>query len=287
MRTRLYCFLALALSISLSAPQLTAQNLEIGIKAGGALYSGDLSPGEFGLYFEDLNFAGGLYLRYRPTTRFGIRVNGNFGRLSAEGESMAPNENGDRVNISRNFRTKLTEFNAVLEYDLFYLGDRDRNFFAPYAYAGIGVLSFNPESEIDGVYTELQPLRTEAQGQDPTRYDITPYELTKAVFVFGGGVRVRFADRIVLGLEIGGRNTFTDYIDDITNRPVNYLDVISGPGGTLAGQFSNPAVTNPAEVTDLEYRRGGEFNDFYFVGGLTLGITIGQGGSNKSGCYKF
>lgn len=287
MRTRLYCFLALALSISLSSSQLTAQGLEIGVKAGGALYSGDLSPSGFSSYLEDVNFAGGAYIRYRPTTRFGIRVNGNFGKLSAEREVTAPNENRDIVTVERNFRTKLSEFNAVFEYDLFYLGDRDRNFLAPYVYAGIGVLSFNPESEIDGIYTELQPLRTEAQGQDPTRYELTPYELTKAVFVFGGGVRVRFADRIVLGIEVGGRNTFTDYIDDISNTTVNYLDVISGPGGTLAGQFSNPAVTNPAEVVDLEYRRGGDANDFYFVGGLTLGITIGEGGSNKSGCYKF
>ena len=287
MRTRFISFLSLALFLAISYTPLTAQGLEIGIKAGGALYSGDLSPGDLGLYFEDLNFAGGAYLRYRPTARFGIRVNGNFGRLSAEREMVALNENVERVPIERNFRTKLTEFNAVLEYDLFYLGDRDRNFLAPYAYAGIGVLSFNPESQIDGVYTELQPLRTEGQGLDPTRYDATPYELTKTIFVFGGGVRVRFAERIVLGLELGGRNTFTDYIDDISNTRVNYLDVISGPGGTLAGQFSNPAVTNPSEVTDLEYDRGGEFNDFYFVGGFTLGITIGEGGSNKSGCYKF
>lgn len=264
-----------------------AQNLEFGIKAGGSVYTGDLSPQEFGLYLEDMNFAGGLYLRYRPHPRYGVRVNGNFGRLSAERDYIGRNERGEETPYSRNFRSSLTEFNIVGEFDLFYLGDRERNFLAAYAYGGAGVLSFNPEGELDGVYTELQPLRTEAQGNGDPRYAATPYELTRVVLILGGGIRVRFSDRFVIGAEIGGRRTGSDYLDDVSNTRVNYLDVLNGPNGGLAARFSNPAVENVAEVGDLEYVRGGEFDDFYFVGSLTFGITIGAPGSNKSGCYKF
>jgi len=286
MRTRLSLLLfALLLCIGMTTVQ--AQSLEFGVKSGFSVYSGDLSPKDFGFFTDDMNFAGGLYLRYRPQIRWGIRVNGNFGRLSAEKETQAPNEMGTVVPISRNFRTSITEFNAVAEYDIFYLGDKESNFFAGYIYGGVGVLSFNPESELDGVFTELQPLRTEAQGSGDPRYDATPYELTRVVAILGGGVRLRFADRIVIGLELATRKTGTDYIDDVSNTRVNYLDVLNGPNGGLAARFSNPAVQNVAEVGDLEYRRGGEYEDYYFVGSLTVGITIGAAGSNKSGCYKF
>lgn len=267
-----------------------AQGLEIGVKGGFSVYSGDFSPAEFGLYFDDMHFAGGAYLRYRPAARFGIRVDGNFGRLSADREIQAPNGEGDNLIINRNFQSQISEFGAALEYDLFYLGDYDNNYTAFYLYAGVSVLSFNPQGELNGELVDLQPLRTEGQGLDATNpnYALTPYELTKAVGTFGGGIRTRIGGRIVIGLELGTRFTGTDYLDDVSNTRVRYLDVVSGPGGSEAGFFSNPAVTNPGEVDpDFSYTRGGEYNDYYFVGSLTVGITIGEGGSGKTGCYNF
>ena len=289
LRTPLFLLLCL---VGLSTSASAQMGLELGLKAGGSLYSGDLSSAEKAVDFEDVNFAGGLYLRYRPTDRFGIRVNGNFGRLSAERETVVATENGSRLPVSRNFRSSLTEFNVVAEFDLFYLGDVENNFVAPYVYGGIGVLSFNPEGELDGVYYDLQPLRTEGQGTingvDPNiTYPATPYELTRAVGIAGGGVRARFGGRFVVGLEAGVRFTGTDYIDDVSNQRVNYLDVLNGPDGALAARFSNPTVQDPTEASSFNYTRGGEFNDYYFVGGLTFGMTIGGGGNNKTGCYTF
>lgn len=290
MRTRFLSIFTLSL-VLLCLTGVQAQGLEIGVKAGGALYTGDLSPDEFGLYFEDLNFAGGAYLRYRPTARFGVRINGNFGSISAEDETVLPTGNGTESNtVLRNFRSQISEFNAVAEFDLFYLGDYSYNYTAFYLYGGIGVLSFNPQGELNGELIDLQPLRTEGQGLDPTNpdYAATPYELTRAIGIFGGGIRTRIAGRLVIGLELGLRFTGSNYLDDTGPTQVVYTDVISGPGGTQAGQFSNPAVTNPSEVSPLfNYRRGGEYNDYYFIGNLTIGITIGEGGSSKSGCYNF
>ncbi|MEM9525400.1 MAG: DUF6089 family protein [Bacteroidota bacterium] len=288
MRTRLSLLFFLLLFFAGFSSLSAQQGLELGVKAGGAVYSGDLSPAEFGFYFEDINFAAGAYLRYRPSDRFGVRINGNFGSISAERDNLFALDEADNLRmISRNFRSTLSEFNLVAEYDLFPFGDYGGNFGAFYVYGGIGVMSFNPEGELNGEFVELQPLRTEGQGLDPTRYAATPYELTRAVGILGAGIRIRFANRFILGAEIGGRYTGTDYLDDVSDVRVNYLDVLDGPGGSQAAQFSNPAVQNIAEVNDLEYVRGGEHLDYYFVGGLTLGITIGEGGSNKSGCYKF
>ncbi|MTB52968.1 DUF6089 family protein [Lewinella sp. W8] len=282
--------LSLVMFCCFVATSANAQYLELGVKGGVAVYSGDLSPAEFGLFVEDMNFAGGAYLRYRPTDRFGVRVNGNFGRISAERETTLLNENNELVPVSRNFRSRITEFNLVAEYDLFYIGDRSYNHLAAYIYGGVGVLSYNPEGELDGTFYELQPLRTEGQGLDPTRYAAAPYELTRVIGILGGGIRYRFGERIVLGLEGGIRYTGTDYLDDIGDTEVRYLDILElSPEGSLAARFSNPAVQNVASVEDLTYRRGGEFNDYYFVGGLTLGIIIGEGGTGRgrSGCYNF
>ena len=281
-------FFTLLLAVALGGLSLSAQELEFGIKAGGSLYSGDLSPQEFSINFNDVNFAGGAYLRYRPASRLGVRINANFGKLSAQRDDLvAPNGTGESVMISRSFRSSLTEFNAVIEYDLFYIGNPDNNYLAGYLYGGGGVFSFNPEGTLDGVeYFELQPLRTEAQGAGP-EYDAAPYELTRLVGVLGGGIRIRFADRFTIGAEVGGRVTGTDYIDDITDRRINYVDVLGQENGGLAARFSNPAVTDPSEVTELTYKRGGDAKDYYFVGGLTFGVKLGGGGNRKTGCYTF
>ena len=151
---RLITSLLLLLVAAVAAPaSLTAQHVELGVKAGFAMYSGDLSPKEFGIYWDDMNFAGGAYLRYHPESRFGVRVNANFGRISAESNSLvAPNDDRELVSVDRNFRSSIQEFNVVLEYDLLYIGDRyGSSYLAGYLYGGPGVLSFNPESEIDGV----------------------------------------------------------------------------------------------------------------------------------------
>lgn len=292
MSNRLFAPVAFLICCLFASPAFAQKGLEIGAKGGISVYYGDLSPSQFGLHTEDMNFAGGIYLRYRPIDRFGVRVNGNFGRLSAEREVGVSNDVGGRTTVSRNFRSQLTEFNLVAEFDLFYIGDVSDNFLAPYVYGGVGVLSFNPEVQLEnGTFVEVQPLRTEGQGLtsiDPNiTYATTPYQLTRVVGIAGGGVRARFGGRFVVGLEIGGRFTGTDYLDDVSSQRVNYIDVRNGPGGTEAARISNPSVADPATAEPFTYTRGGEFNDFYFVGGLTFGITIGGGGSNKTGCYTF
>ncbi|MEM9837286.1 MAG: hypothetical protein AAF828_12330, partial [Bacteroidota bacterium] len=60
--------------------------------------------------------------------------------------------------------------------------------------------------------------------------------------------------------------------------------------GNQSALFSNPGITDPS-TDQLTYRRGGDFADWYFTFGVTLGITIGEagggGGRGKTGCYQF
>lgn len=272
----------------LMAPGLSAQQyFELGVMGGDMPYNGDLSEDNIG-FLSDFNPFGGLYLRYRPISRVGLRLNGVFGRIAAEREMtvrIAANE--PIVPVTRNFRSKIQEFSLAAEVDLLYLGDPEDLFVAPYLMAGIGRTSFNPQSELDGVYYDLQPLKTEGQGIIGGGYDPAPYELNITTFHFGGGVRAKLGERFVLGGEISGRFTGTDYLDDISGLRVNYREVLSNTTDRGA-IFSNPGVDPSGEIPDnLNYTRGGSSEDYYFLINITLGIRLGGFGGGGNGCYSF
>lgn len=272
----------------ISSTAIVAQEVELGLIGGISIYSGDLSPQEFGLYFEDANPAGGLYIRYRPTNRLALRVHGMFTKVSATADSDGT---GTGVGQTLNFQSSITEMGIQAELDLFYIGDKNANHLAPYLSLGYSFISFDPEGNGgDGVLTRLQPLATEGQGIGGADYAPVPYSLSEGVLNVGGGLRWRVSDRIVVGAEIAGRRVASDYLDDVSNVRVNYFDILENTG-PLGASFSNPRLQNPTPgSSEATYTRGGEFADWVFIGGVTVGIIIGEGkggGRGQTGCYKF
>lgn len=247
----------------------SAQRTELGVTGGLSLYSGDLAPEEFGLYFErELHPAFGFFGRYNAGRLFSFRLGLSFAKVSgddANGENFQ--ERGLR------FRSNITEVALTTELNLFRLG-RSGGFQAnPYVFGGIGVYHFNPEGFYDNGWIELQPLRTEAQGV--TGYE-TPYELTQINLPMGIGVKFVFGDSWTLGFEFGGRKLFTDHLDDVSAQEVRYRDVLEN-SGTRAAQLSNPLIKDPEEF-DTVYRRGGEFDDWYYIGNVTVSFFLDSGG---------
>ena len=285
-RITLPCLLvALALTCSNS---LAAQDsyFELGVQGGDMPYNGDLSAPGIG-FLNNWNTFGGFYLRYRPINRVGLRFNGIFGRIDATRDYTTSLPSGGNGSFTRSFRSPITEFSLAGEVDLFYLGDPDDRFVAPYVMAGIGRTSFNPQAENrDGVLVDLQPLSTEGQGIEGGVYDPFPYDLDIITFHVGGGIRAKLSERFVLGGEVSGRVTRTDYLDDVSGTRVVYNDILEEYGSESA-YFSNPALTPGDVPDDYSYKRGGDSNDFYFLINLTLGIRLGGFGSKASGCYSF
>lgn len=78
--------------------------------------------------------------------------------------------------------------------------------FNAYAYAGLGLLYFNPKAELDGIMHALRPLMTE---------DVA-YSRTVIMIPFGAGVKVKAGPFFNLVLEGGYRKLFTDYLDDVS-----------------------------------------------------------------------
>ncbi|WP_170254619.1 DUF6089 family protein [Phaeodactylibacter luteus] len=256
--------LFVSLIVFLGAPRLQAQT-EIGVMGGVSLYSGDLSPQEIGLYFQDVRPAFGAFARFGVGRAFALRAGVSAGTVTADAS-----ENGLALS-GLSFRSRITEFSLVGELNLFTIGQR----IAPYVFGGGAVFRFSPEAEFDGDFVQLQPLGTEGQGLPG--YD-APYSLTQWAIPLGLGVKILLSDQVTLGLEFGGRKLFTDYLDDVSANSFNYGDVLEG-NGELAARLSLPFVEDPD--LDGSYSRGGDYDDWYYIGGVSLSFRL-SGGSRGS-----
>ncbi len=253
-----------------------AQSWEIGALAGVSVYNGDLSPVDNLDYLRMLRPAGGVFLRFGPADWLGVRLGYTATRLHG-------NANFNTTTVYNRqsvlLRTPLQELALTVELApvrvrLFGLN------FRPFLYGGAAVYHFSPQLRIDGVWIEMQPLGTEGQGLpgQPDRY-----RTTRVAIPAGGGLRLVVSDRIVLGAELGGRLPFTDYLDDVSGRTVNYPFLFEEGGEALAA-VSNPLATDATQ----NYRRGNGAGDFYYFGGLSFHYRLGVGKSSwKVKCYRF
>jgi hypothetical protein len=146
----------------------------------------------------------------------------------------------------------------------------------PYIFGGIAVYHFNPYAyDSTGRKVYLHPLSTEGEGL-PQYPNSHPYALTQLAIPFGGGIKFRISDQVVLAYEIGERKLFTDYLDDVSGRYVdqNILLAAKGPeavemayrGAELKGGASYP----PAGTVRGDPKR----KDWYYFSGLRLIIAF-------------
>ncbi len=263
MRIKLTVF-SLAL---ISAFSIQAQKIELGLMGGLSLYSGDLSPKEFGLYFNDINAAYGVFARYSPSTKLSLRL--AFEQAHIEGKD-ANNSDPARRKRGYNFRSIVNEASLLVEWNVFSIGREGGVQLIPYLFAGGAYYSFNPQGQLNNDWIDLQPLGTEGQGLPGYA---APYELSQFAIPIGGGFKLNLNKNVVLGFELGARKLFTDYLDDVSGtQPVSYFDVRDGNGETAAF-FSRPQFKGDQDIT---YTRGGKFMDWYYIGNVTLSFRIGD-----------
>ena len=241
--------------------------LKWGFSGGVSIYNGDLSPSITKNILADGSASYGLLARMNFQGTHAVRL--NFLRTTLHADDRFGDNNLTR---QLDFRSSITELTIIGEINPIQVITGNNPKIYPYLFAGIGGFHFNPLGKIDDRYVQLQPLGTEGQGIEgnPDRY-----ATTELVVPLGIGVKVHINRRTTLEGELGYRLLFTDYLDDVSDTEVDYLQVLEN-NGPLAARFSNPNL-DPSDPLPVKYTRGGNKRDGYFIASLTLAFRFGGG----------
>jgi len=267
-----------------------SQRLHADLYAGIANYEGDLQGKRFALSntFTNPYPAVGLGLSYNLSNRIIARFVVNYLRLGADDKNNEPGIGINRRNL--NFKTNIFEGQLGAEYNLLDLSVRS---FTPYVFAAVAIYHFNPYStDTLGNKVFLKPLSTEGQGlaEYPNR---KPYALTQLAIPFGGGVKLALTDKLQVGIELGLRKLFTDYLDDVSTSYVDSATLFATKGPQAVafayrGNEIHGAAGYPAEGS----QRGSPKNkDWYYTASFRISYLLfanrdANGFKNRTGCPK-
>jgi hypothetical protein len=297
----LICFLFLFTTRSFSQSITTGNGkLEIGLGIGPMFFLGDLggNPGVGqSTWLKDVSFpltklSKGIYVEVYPAEWLGFRVAINQGKLEGY-DSVIKDKGGEEVfRKIRNlqFQSNLLEGYVAAEIAPTVFLERYEGLLGkirPYGLIGLGVFHFNPKGKYyapDGSskWVPLQPLRLEGQGfaEYPDR---KPYSLTQMEVPMGFGVKYFIKENMFVGIEILHRQTFTDYVDDVSTTYIDnnlFANYLSPAQAAMANQlyyrqdyvpFSN-AGTRPSDPQRGDPKQ----NDAYFSTIIRLGWRLHQ-----------
>ena len=255
-----------------------AQKFHVNLFAGASNYQGDLQDKRFTL--SQSHLAGGLGFSYDLTENFSVRSGITLGKVSGDDKL------GRNKFRNLNFASNLTEFNLGLEY---YITRLEDHALTPYLFGGIAFYHFNPYThDTTGKKYFLKPLSTEGEGFLPGNKN---YNLTQFAVPFGGGVKLSLSDDINVGLELGLRKLFTDYLDDVSTTYVDQINLLTNRGPKAVElAYRGNELKNGAPYPPAGQIRGGAKNkDLYYFTGLTMSFRLGNGSGlgsrhSKYGC---
>jgi hypothetical protein len=271
------------LCLFIVAAQTGFTQFHLGVFAGGASYMGDLNDKPF----KRTKPAVGLSLNYELSDRVMLRSGLTFGKV--EGSDQFSGSTFQKQNRNLSFESKITEFSLLGELTLFNLYNIR---WSPYLFGGLSVYHFNPFVYDSARKIFLQPLGTEGQGL--TDYpDRQPYALTQLAIPFGGGIKYNISDNVRLGLELGFRRLFTDYLDDVSKSYADETALLAarGPRAVRLSYRGDEVPGDNPNYPDAGYpikdsQRGNpETKDWYYFTGihLTFRLNNGDGRSGAGG----
>ncbi|MEH0158489.1 DUF6089 family protein [Limibacter armeniacum] len=266
---------------------LTDRYLSLYFQVGTAHYYGDLSPSP-SAFGTDLGLSGASFslgAEKQFTQRLSASAGLSWSRIKGDdAQSSDPNTFAYARNL--HFRNDIWEIAARGQFNVF----RHTNHFSerpkvnPYLFAGLGFYVHNPQAKTTkgngDFWVPLRPLQTEGQSYSRLGFTI-PY---------GAGVNFRLNDRFDLGVEFGFRATFTDYLDDVSNR---YIATSSFEDNSLAIQMADRSQESIAVLTgDNRVVAGERFSegdmrgdpsskDGYFTAGVKLKYIISKNKPRK------
>lgn len=251
----------------LATQSAQAQYNEAGAIIGLVNYTGDLSAK---IYPNEYQPTYGIMMRRHFSPYFSARLNVTGGVLTGSDKN-----NIDLGLRSRNlsFRTEFAEANVQAELNLTRFDVLDHKVSAPYLYAGVGLIYFNPQALYQGQYFDLQPLGTEGQGLPGYG---KKYRRLALEFPVGIGVKWAISKRVNLGAQVGSQLTRTDYLDDVSG---NYADIaVLKEKDRMASRLAYRAAeidASQAGINPVGTQRGNnKKNDAYLMGALTISFNL-------------
>lgn len=214
----------------------------------------------------------------RPAASIGYRYflarkQALLGRLSYG--VMAGNDNLTeepfRNNRNLSFKSDLVEFAVIYElhlyreelghiYDLRGVKGEKPTRVGLYLFAGIGGAYFDPRAQFNNQWVRLKPLSTEGQGLPG---GAEPYSNFTLAIPMGVGLRKAVNKNISIGLNLQYTKTFTDYIDDVSDK---YFpnEVLRAERGEIAAFLADPSLGNiPGQTADGQQRGDPDDLDAY------------------------
>lgn len=272
------------LILLITALSVSAQDIHIGLFGGFSAYNGDLTDKLFPK--KVTNGAIGITGNYELTDQIMIRSGLTYTIVGG-----ADRFSKDTVLTHRNlsFETSILEFNLLAEY---YFLNLYETRISPYIFGGLAVFHFNPYAyDVNKQKVYLKPLSTEGQGIAGYP-DRKPYRLTQIAIPFGGGIKFVVTDKIRIGVELGIRKLFTDYLDDVSKNYIDENDLLAAKGQlavdmSYRGNQAGGSTFYPAKGAQ---RGNPKVKDYYYFSGLHLTYNIGNPGNNggsrrtKTGC---
>ncbi len=196
-----------------------------------------------------------------------IRGDFTYGRISGS------DANGLR-NRPRNlsFTSSISEFSIGYEYNVLSLYNYK---VSPYVFINLAIYKFSPKAkDQNGNLTSLWELNTEGQGFYKDRKN---YKLTQFSIPFGGGFQWAISDNARIGFVLGIRETFTDYLDDVSKSYVDKNILLANRGGNaVAFAYRGDEIEggDPVYPADGTQRGNPTNKDWYYFSGLTIRVRI-------------
>jgi len=262
-----------------------AQRWHVNVTGGLSNYSGDLQGKPY--TFDQSFLAFGAGAQYDITRNFSATSNISFMKVGATDRYNNP----DLVFRNLSFQTNIIEWNLLGEYTFMDITQKN---FSPFVFAGVAIFHFDPYAfDTLGHKVYLKPLSTEGEGL-PQYPGQKPYNLTQFAIPYGGGIKFRVSENVVLAYEVGFRKLFTDYLDDVSTFYVDKTILQNAKGGQAvelayrAGELKGGNTTYPVSGTK---RGSSKYKDMYYYTGIRVSVALtskhnGYYGRGRTDCPR-
>ncbi len=263
---------------------------------GGANFLGELGgANQIGTHFvKDFEFSAtrpsvAVGMRYRPSPRWAVK--GGLYYMMLSGADKLTTE-PYRQNRNLSFRSPVFELSAQAEFFLTREqtgrqyniknaktgGSKD---FQAYVFVGVGGYYFNPQAKYNGSWVNLQPLGTEGQGLPDGG---KKYSRVGVCIPYGIGAKFGISKEWTVGVEVGIRKIFTDYLDDVSTVYYNNDELLKARG-EMAAYLADPSLhdypeslggdaTGAKQTAEGQQRGDPKSKDAYMFTNITVSYKV-------------